>query len=345
MNKVLPQGWQWHGWVERSGGTYCTPMSEQQLSSCSYVPAHPPFFFTALLCRSNSAPLPLLVMESSFSASSILIISATIAVTTIVFFIIYRVILTKCRTQTLQDDNDSDSFIALSPATWNMTHGLDGSAILGIPTFRFRSAESGPGSGGCSVCLNDFHDQDLLRFLPNCTHSFHLDCIDIWFRSNLNCPLCRTTISTVPARNPNNGEILAPSSSPRDTETFSGSFFGGDEDFVVIELMPSCNEAIENIEPERELKKRSQVGSMGDEWIDLRDHDDELAVQPLRRSFSLDSAADKRLYLTVQAAVCKNLDRSNLSEGSCSSRVRRSLFSFSSGRGSRNSVRSLNLKI
>ncbi|AES61925.2 zinc finger, C3HC4 type (RING finger) protein [Medicago truncatula] len=43
----------------------------------------------------------------------------------------------------------------------------------------------------CSICLGDYKDLEWLRFLPDCGHFFHKDCIAAWFRSNLSCPLCR----------------------------------------------------------------------------------------------------------------------------------------------------------
>ncbi|AES82683.1 zinc finger, C3HC4 type (RING finger) protein [Medicago truncatula] len=46
----------------------------------------------------------------------------------------------------------------------------------------------------CSVCLTEFKDNDHVRTLPLCSHIFHHDCIDVWLRSNTNCPLCRSLI-------------------------------------------------------------------------------------------------------------------------------------------------------
>lgn len=43
----------------------------------------------------------------------------------------------------------------------------------------------------CSICLGDYKDSEWLRFLPDCGHFFHKDCIAAWFRLNLSCPLCR----------------------------------------------------------------------------------------------------------------------------------------------------------
>ncbi|KAL0909900.1 hypothetical protein M5K25_020809 [Dendrobium thyrsiflorum] len=49
----------------------------------------------------------------------------------------------------------------------------------------------------CSVCLGDYQAEDRLQRLPQCGHTFHVDCIDHWLVSNTTCPLCR--ISLIPA--------------------------------------------------------------------------------------------------------------------------------------------------
>ncbi|KAH7447240.1 hypothetical protein KP509_01G098400 [Ceratopteris richardii] len=50
----------------------------------------------------------------------------------------------------------------------------------------------------CAVCLSHFEKKDRVRILPGCRHFFHVACIDKWFQSHANCPLCRQHI-TLPA--------------------------------------------------------------------------------------------------------------------------------------------------
>ncbi|KAL2545010.1 RING-H2 finger protein ATL1-like [Forsythia ovata] len=84
----------------------------------------------------------------------------------------------------------------------------------------------------CVVCLNEFQEHDILKLLPKCNHVFHLDCVDIWFQSNANCPLCRSAIS---GRNRYQFDrIVAPNSTPQDPQPLS--IVESEEDFVVIEL-------------------------------------------------------------------------------------------------------------
>ncbi|MED6131918.1 hypothetical protein PIB30_014363 [Stylosanthes scabra] len=93
------------------------------------------------------------------------------------------------------------------------------SAVDSLPLFTFssvtrRSSSSsvvdGGGGGDCAVCLSRFEQRDLLRLLPLCCHAFHAECIDVWLRTNLTCPLCR---SAVFASESDIGKILRSSSS------------------------------------------------------------------------------------------------------------------------------------
>jgi hypothetical protein len=50
----------------------------------------------------------------------------------------------------------------------------------------------------CAICLDSIRDGTLIRTLNNCSHQFHLSCIDEWLASNnVRCPLCRTDIITI----------------------------------------------------------------------------------------------------------------------------------------------------
>ncbi|GMI95937.1 ARABIDOPSIS TOXICOS EN LEVADURA 1 [Hibiscus trionum] len=222
----------------------------------------------------------------------------------------------------------------------------------------------------CAVCLNEFEDDEKLRVIPNCSHVFHIDCIDVWLQNNANCPLCRTSVSS-------HGRflvapIVAPSSTPRDPNPYTETIINGDEDFVVIEIgnsrsthqtllgaqerlntTNSTEFSTRSISPspckldQRLLHKKARKfhkgTSMGDECIDIRDKDEQFAIQPIRRSISMDSSADRQLFLAVQEAIRSNWDRQQASEvspieGCSSSRVKRSFFSFGHSRGSKNAL-------
>ncbi|XP_044494608.1 RING-H2 finger protein ATL16-like [Mangifera indica] len=311
-------------------------------------------------------------MQNSDSPFPILAIAVLSIMGTAFLLISYYIFVTKCcnnwdrlnllrRFSILRARQNEGPFIAFSPTMWN--RGLDESVIRDIPTCQFRREEGEDKNVyGCVVCLNDFQDQDMLRVLPNCGHAFHLDCIDIWLQSNANCPLCRKSISGS-TRYPFD-QIIAPRSSPQGSQQYADSLMGGDEDFVVIELgededilFPYRQQEREHSSevfvqpgshspkrPEKKIKnlkpkKGHHKSIMGDECIDLREKDDQFPIQPIRRSFSLDSAADRQLYLTAQAIVRQNgHHREVTTDEECSTRSQRSFLPLRHGRGSRNAV-------
>ncbi|XP_051135645.1 E3 ubiquitin-protein ligase ATL41-like [Andrographis paniculata] len=67
--------------------------------------------------------------------------------------------------------------------------GLDPSVIAALPVFVFKQAAAGV---ECSVCLSSIDDGEIARTLPNCKHTFHVDCVDRWLATNSTCPICRT---------------------------------------------------------------------------------------------------------------------------------------------------------
>ncbi|CAI9100684.1 OLC1v1037836C1 [Oldenlandia corymbosa var. corymbosa] len=53
----------------------------------------------------------------------------------------------------------------------------------------------------CAVCLSVFEEDEELKQLPRCKHSFHAPCIDMWLYSHLDCPLCRSPVDPPPSLN------------------------------------------------------------------------------------------------------------------------------------------------
>ncbi|KAJ7979884.1 RING-H2 finger protein [Quillaja saponaria] len=247
-------------------------------------------------------------------------------------------------------------------STGTEPRGLDEAVIRLIPVIQFKKqSKTDSGESECAVCLNEFQENEKLRIIPNCSHVFHIDCIDVWLQNNANCPLCRTSISTSTRFRAN--QIFTPSPSPQDPTPYSGSLMSGDEDFVVIEfsnyndgdqsLLGTQERANSNrlsISPlpkkleqrivQKKARKLQKGKSMGDECIDIRGKDDQFSIQPMRRSISMDSSGDRQFYLAVQEALQQE-DRQVIEvspiEG-CSSRVRRSFFSFGHGSRSKSAV-------
>lgn len=207
--------------------------------------------------------------------------------------------------------------------------GLDESTIQAIPTLGFRKGEQQNSSRDCAVCLNEFQEEERIRMLPNCLHLFHIDCIDTWLQTHANCPLCRAKVtgtSLVPVMQPNlhRGEVAIDvrdeASEHQTSRTDAGS------DSHATRATNAC------VGKRRKLHK---ISSLGDECIDLRGgKDEQFAVHPMRRSFSMDSSSDTQLYSAVQEILKQNphFREAGNGEGTStgSGRPRRPFFSFSS---------------
>lgn len=295
--------------------------------------------------------------------------------------------------------SDQNPLMIYSPHELN--RGLDESAIRAIPIFKFKKRDAVAGEGEedgdkssqeCSVCLNEFQEDEKLRIIPNCCHVFHIDCIDIWLQGNANCPLCRTSVAcdasfpldliSAPSSPPENNPFSPPRSQNLDPDTVSED----DNDFVVIELgtnngnrsrnrdflagqeKVASDEALTGNTPKsispsprkfdhramhKKDRKFHKVTSKGDECINTRGRYDQFgAIQPIRRSISMDSSADRQLYMAIQEVISRRNglipmagdgggyteDCSSSDGGGGSNRVmKRCFFSFGSSRGSRSS--------
>ncbi|GAB2210384.1 hypothetical protein Droror1_Dr00015650 [Drosera rotundifolia] len=76
-----------------------------------------------------------------------------------------------------------------------VNRGLDAAIIKSIPTFVYEDKEEeGEEVAECAVCLSEFVEGERGRVLPKCGHSFHVECIDMWFHSHSTCPLCRAPV-------------------------------------------------------------------------------------------------------------------------------------------------------
>ncbi|KAF5204286.1 Nep1-interacting protein [Thalictrum thalictroides] len=76
------------------------------------------------------------------------------------------------------------------------TKGLSSNYIKKLPKFKFSSTKTMDQCGEdiCSICLQDFNEDDSARRLPRCKHLFHLNCIDEWLVIQGSCPICREEV-------------------------------------------------------------------------------------------------------------------------------------------------------
>ncbi|XP_072971621.1 RING-H2 finger protein ATL16-like [Typha angustifolia] len=293
--------------------------------------------------------------SSSDTSFPILALSILGILTTSILLLSYYIFVIKCclnfhrpdvvgrlsRSRRRREDSLVDAY-----STVIVGRGLGESAIQAIPTFRYNRGGNGNAAEKssfheCAVCLNEFQEEERIRLLPNCLHVFHIDCIDTWLQTNANCPLCRSPITTTTP-------ILA--------DHFVAPTTRRDEEDVVIDIrdggidQDQSMAQMESLPRKREEKgiKLKKGGSMGDECIDVRSKDEQFGVQPIRRSFSMDSSSDWQMYVAVQAILQQNRpiqevgfngeSSSNSSISNSSGRLRRSLFKFGHHRSSRSAV-------
>nr|KYP68156.1 putative RING-H2 finger protein ATL5G [Cajanus cajan] len=90
-----------------------------------------------------------------------------------------------------------DESIADDPSVQLQSRGLDFSVVQSLPTSQFKKNEGEQDKTvgvDCVICLGEFEEGEWLKHLPHCGHGFHVLCIDTWFQSHSNCPLCRSFV-------------------------------------------------------------------------------------------------------------------------------------------------------
>ncbi|KAF4369082.1 hypothetical protein CsatB_019447 [Cannabis sativa] len=85
--------------------------------------------------------------------------------------------------------------------------GLDDATIKSYPKLPYSEANklkktNSTSSCCCSICLADYKANDMLRQLPDCSHLFHVKCVDPWLRLHPTCPVCRTSPIPTPLSTP-----------------------------------------------------------------------------------------------------------------------------------------------
>ncbi|XP_010460169.1 PREDICTED: RING-H2 finger protein ATL47-like [Camelina sativa] len=165
---------------------------------------------------SSPAPSPITLNQSNDSSSSSggnrisPIVLFIIVLISVVFFIcsvlhlVVRYYLKKKRSSLSSSPNesdrnpefpDSDTYQRQLQQLFHLhDSGLDQALIDALPVFLYKEIKGTKEPFDCAVCLCEFSEDDKLRLLPNCSHAFHIDCIDTWLLSNSTCPLCRGTL-------------------------------------------------------------------------------------------------------------------------------------------------------
>ncbi|KAE8656263.1 putative DNA binding protein [Hibiscus syriacus] len=151
-------------------------------------------------------PPPSFLVENHY-ISPYLIIFVSILASVILLVGYYVVIVKSCfgwcswrnnmqsRTQhNASDEEFIDENQVDHPIWFITTVGLHQSIINSITVCKHKKDEGLIEGTECSVCLNEFEEDETVRLLPKCNHAFHISCIDTWLRAHVNCPLCRAHI-------------------------------------------------------------------------------------------------------------------------------------------------------
>lgn len=82
---------------------------------------------------------------------------------------------------------------------FEMPSSIENSAIHLIPAHKYQKGDETVGKEGvCAICLSEYEEGEELRTLPECMHSFHVPCIDMWLYSHSSCPMCRSDATPSP---------------------------------------------------------------------------------------------------------------------------------------------------
>lgn len=187
------------------------------------------------------------------------------------------------------------------------TVGLDESVINSITICKYKRGEGLIEGTECSVCLNEFHEDEDLRLLPKCSHAFHLPCIDTWLKSHVNCPLCRANVVANPvmssATDPNsissdsveesqmgNSQIHIEMSSNMSNGVEGNQGFGDVDGAELGDLGPPC--VNRGFRAQSDLIDNHRFGQCA---IVVEDDD----IQQVRRSISMDSSAAAMIVISM----------------------------------------------
>uniref|UniRef100_A0A7N0RIT6 RING-type E3 ubiquitin transferase n=1 Tax=Kalanchoe fedtschenkoi TaxID=63787 RepID=A0A7N0RIT6_KALFE len=131
----------------------------------------------------------------------VVILFAIILLASLLFFYARWV----CRSPPSNSHRNPDAAAAAAGGVGRRRRGLDAAVVSALPVLLYGSqivrsngkkkTESGAEEGAeCCICLSVFEEEDEIKFLPDCNHCFHSDCVDRWLLTQSTCPLCRSSL-------------------------------------------------------------------------------------------------------------------------------------------------------
>lgn len=248
------------------------------------------------------------------TVSPYVIIFVSLVASFFVFVLLY-VVVSKARgcnsgnngPQQAQSDDSDEEFLdgnRVDHPIWLIhTVGLQQSIINSITVCKYKKGEGLIEGTECSVCLNEFQEDESVRLLPKCNHAFHISCIDTWLRSHINCPMCRARIVPEIISAP---LMTVDRNSDGPTLTVDAHIENSEIDGVSGENRERNREDCENrtesedVEAANDRILKDSVNSNENEVIQVIDDsgdENDIRVQPMRRSVSLDSSLAETICL------------------------------------------------
>ncbi|XP_009619570.1 RING-H2 finger protein ATL54-like [Nicotiana tomentosiformis] len=217
------------------------------------------------------------------------------------------------------------------PIWYINTVGLQPAVINLITIFKYKRGNGLIDGTECSVCLNEFQDDDSLRLLPKCNHAFHIHCIDTWLRSHTNCPLCRAAIISNTATAPL-GSIV-----PISSTNMNSSEDNGSQREVIVEVNNNNHsrdgefqENARRVSREQDEFQEIERPETSKKEVNLNRGDKDVEVQPMRRSASMDSSISTTIGLQMGVGEKSCVETTTNEEIGSNSRMKRVMESASS---------------
>ncbi|XP_047321799.1 E3 ubiquitin-protein ligase RING1 [Impatiens glandulifera] len=163
-----------------------------------------------------------------------------------------------------QDPDENDHVTIDHPIWYIRTVGLQPSIINAISVCKYKKSDGLVEGTECSVCLNEFEEDETLRLLPKCSHAFHIPCIDTWLRSHTNCPNCRAAIFSPPVQ-------AAPAAAAQETIPHEESVSESESGLAIENEIREDGDEDEDFEPIRRSVSASimrETTAMGDGYTD-----------------------------------------------------------------------------
>jgi hypothetical protein len=89
------------------------------------------------------------------------------------------------------DEMSYEQLLDLENRIGNVKKGINNISKLKLKTVKFSSYNSKDKE--CVICKELFNENEYIRLL-NCSHIFHINCIDKWFKDHKICPICKKEV-------------------------------------------------------------------------------------------------------------------------------------------------------